>query len=253
MLPPVIDAVAYVAAAGTGSVIGSFLGLVADRWPRGEPIMLGRSRCRHCGRTLSAGDLVPVLSYCLQGGRCRTCRGRLEIDLLVAEAGGAAVAMLAVLAGHGWAGTAALALFGWCLLLLALLDARHFWLPDAITLPLCLAGLATTSVTAYPALDARLLGAVCGYGSLALLRWAYTRLRGHEGLGAGDAKLLAAIGAWLGVAALPGVVLMAALLGLGWVGLAQARGLAVGRSTRIPLGTALAMAALLAVPFATHP
>ena len=189
----------------------------------------------------------------LRGGRCGYCGGRLEPDLVAAELGGAAVAVLALFAGHGWVGVLALAVFGWCLLLLALLDARHFWLPDAITLPLCLAGMVSAIVAPFPSLEARLAGVILGYGSLALLRWAYGRLRGHEGLGAGDAKLLAAIGAWLGAAALPGVVLGAALLGLGWVGLARALGREIDSRTRIPLGTTLAIAALVALPFATHP
>lgn len=227
-----------------GSVIGSFVALVADRWPRGEDIVLAPSRCRSCGHRLAAANLVPLISYCWQRGRCAWCRARLPGDLLLAELGGAAIAALAVSVAPNWSAAAALAIFGWALLLLGLLDARHLWLPDAITLPLALAGLAAVAILPDPTLASRLAGALLGYASLEGLRRAYRRLRGREGLGGGDPKLLAAIGAWLGAAALPGVVLGAACAGLIWAGLERLRGRPVGGIVPIPLGTSLAVSAL---------
>ncbi len=238
-----------------GSVIGSFVALVADRWPRGEDIIVAPSRCRTCGHRLGPANLVPVISYCLQRGRCVRCRAALPADLVLAELCGAGIAWLALarapdLPGPHLAGMVALAIFGWGLLLLALLDARHLWLPDAITLPLALAGLAAAAILPEPTLAARLGGALLGYAALEGLRRAYRAWRGREGLGGGDPKLLAAIGAWLGAASLPGIVLVAALLGLGWAGLERLRGRPAGGAVPIPLGTALAISALLWLTFA---
>jgi leader peptidase (prepilin peptidase)/N-methyltransferase len=231
-----------------GCVIGSFVALVADRWPRGEDIVLAPSRCRACGQRLGLANLVPVLSYCRQRGRCVWCRVALPADLLLAELGGAAIAGMAVARTPGPLGShvvaiGALACFGWALLLLGLLDARHMWLPDALTLPLALAGLAVSAILPEPTLAARLAGAALGYAALEGLRRAWRQWRGRDGLGGGDPKLLAAIGAWLGIAALPGVVLIAALGGLAWAGLERLRGRPAGGTVPIPLGTALAASA----------
>ena len=176
---------------------------------------------------------------------------QLPFDLLVAELGGGAVAMLATGSANSLAEAATLAVFGWSLLLLSLLDFRHFWLPNAVTLPLCLAGLLSSWVLPQPLIEERLAGMLFGYGSLTLIRLAYRRWRGHEGLGAGDAKLLAAIGAWLGVAALPGVVLAAALLALAGVGFCQLRGQHIDGTTPIPLGTSLAISAIGALAYSS--
>jgi leader peptidase (prepilin peptidase)/N-methyltransferase len=167
---------------------------------------------------------------------------------LLAELGGAAIAGVAVARTSGPIGShvvaiGALACFGWALLLLGLLDARHMWLPDALTLPLALAGLAVSAILPEPTLAARLAGAGLGYAALEGLRRAWRRWRGRDGLGGGDPKLLAAIGAWLGIAALPGVVLIAALGGLAWAGLERLRGRPAGGTVPIPLGTALAASA----------
>jgi leader peptidase (prepilin peptidase)/N-methyltransferase len=228
-----------------GSIIGSFLALVADRWPRGEDIVIAPSHCRDCGDRLGLANLVPVVSYCLQRGRCARCRSPLPSDLLLAELGGAAIAWLALTHAPDLPGGVALAIFGWVLLLLALLDARHLWLPDALTLPLVLAGLGAAAIQPEPTLAARIAGAALGYAALEGLRRAYRAWRGREGLGGGDPKLLAAIGAWLGAASLPAVVLVAALLGLGWAALQRVRGRPMGLAVPIPLGTALAISALL--------
>lgn len=236
-----------------GSVIGSFVALVADRWPRSESVVAVPSHCRACGHRLGPANLVPVVSYCLQRGRCVWCRTPLPPDLLLAELCGAGIAWLALVRTHDMQGAAALAIFGWALLLLALLDARHLWLPDAITLPLALAGLGAAAILQEPTLVSRVAGAVFGYAALEGLRRAYRTWRRREGLGGGDPKLLAAIGAWLGASSLPGVVLLAALLGLGWAGLERMRGRPAGGIVPIPLGTALAISALLWLAIAHQP
>jgi leader peptidase (prepilin peptidase) / N-methyltransferase len=236
-------------AALIGMIIGSFLALVADRWPRGESIVAARSRCTSCGTTLRAWNLVPVLSFSIQRARCSHCRAALPIDLLLAELGGGVVALLALSTGGNVAAMATLAVFGWTLLLLALLDARHLWLPDALTLPLCLAGFASAAVLPTLSLPDRLIGVAAGFISLELVRRVYRWLRGREGLGGGDPKLLAAIGAWLGAPTLPIIVMCAALLGLGWAGLLSLRKAAITETTPLPLGTFLALGAVAAVPW----
>lgn len=251
-----LDPVVAVIAAGVGSVVGSFVALVADRWPRGEDVVAAPSRCVSCGRRLGPRNLVPIVSFCLQRGKCTWCRARLPIDLLLAEVAGAAIALVVV--AHAADGAGMLALAGLCgaLLLLALLDARHLWLPDAITLPLALAGLATgpgaLTLVNGPTLIERLAGAVLGFGALEALRRGYRALRGREGMGGGDPKLLGAIGAWLGLAPLPAVLLGAALLGLGWAGLQALRGRLAGGEAPIPLGTALSVSALLWLAFSNQ-
>jgi leader peptidase (prepilin peptidase)/N-methyltransferase len=244
-----MNALVWTLAACLGAVVASFVALVADRWPRGEDIVSTPSHCRACHRRLSPFNLIPLVSFCVQRGRCNVCKAALPIDLLLAEVAGVAIALVVVTKLGDGAAMIALGGFGAALLLLALLDARHLWLPDAITLPLALAGLAAgpgaLALLPGPSLLERVAGAVLGFAALELLRRAYRALRGREGLGGGDPKLLGAIGAWLGVAALPGVVLVAALLGLGWAGVQALRGLPAGGEAPIPLGTALAVAALL--------
>jgi leader peptidase (prepilin peptidase)/N-methyltransferase len=138
----------------------------------------------------------------------------------------------------------ALAVFGWALVLLALLDARHLWLPDVITLPLAVCGLGAALVLPAPDLWERGLGLVFGWAALEALRRGYRLVRHRDGMGGGDPKLLGAIGAWLGASALPIVVMIASLIGIGWALIEHARGRPAGGTTPIPLGTMLALAAL---------
>lgn len=234
----------WVLPAVLGAVVASFLGVVADRWPRGEAFAGGRSRCRACGVALRARELVPVLGWVLLRGRCGRCGAVIPLALVLAEVAGAVVGVGAVALGGGAGGGLALAGFGGALILLALIDAGHLWLPDRVTLPLLLAGLASAWVLPAPGLDARAWGAAVGWGGLAALGAVYRRVRGRDGIGGGDGKLLGAIGAWLGVAALPWVVLGAAAIGLVAVGVARGFGVRVGAETPLPLGTMMAVAAL---------
>eukprot|EP01037_Dinobryon_pediforme_P006055 gene6055-6129_t len=243
MMAPEILLLATTFAAG--SIVGSFVALVADRWPRGEPWAAARSRCRSCDRPLGPAQLVPLISYAVQRGRCAWCRAPLPADLWLGEVGGGLVALLALGTGGSGMAMAGAALFGWAMVLLALIDARHFWLPDAITLPLIVLGLAVAAVMPQPDLLARASGAGLGWAGLEALRQIWRRARGREALGGGDPKLLGAIGAWLGLAALPPVVLIAALGGLGWAAIQALRGRPAGGMTPIPLGTMFALAALL--------
>ncbi|HUD95085.1 A24 family peptidase [Sphingobium sp.] len=232
--------VAALIGALAGAIIGSFLATLILRWPQGRSVMRGRSACDGCGRTLTARDLVPMVSSLLSRGRCRTCGARIDPLHGRVEAGCAIIGALALgfradLGGAGWM------LLGWSLLTLAVLDWRHFWLPDALTLPLAFMGLTVGLWTTDIPLADRIIGAAIGYGALLAIAIGYRALRGREGLGLGDAKLLGALGAWFGWQALPFILLIASTVGLTAM---LATGQARQRTARVPLGTFLALAAL---------
>ena len=133
-------------------------------------------------------------------------------------------------------------LLGWTLLALGWIDWRTLLLPDVLTLPLVAAGLAAAAIDSPATLLSGAIGALAGYAALVALNSAYRRLRGRDGLGRGDAKLLAAGGAWLGWQALPWVVLLAALLGLLLAALQRVRGVPLTAETTLPFGPPLALA-----------
>jgi leader peptidase (prepilin peptidase)/N-methyltransferase len=226
-----------------GFVVGSFVGLVTVRLPAGEPVALGRSRCPACRRTLGARDLVPVLSWLALRGRCRTCGAAISTRHSLIELGAGAIGTLAGMAGNPTQ-AALLALFGWVLLALAILDAEHLWLPNRITLPLAAVGLAASFAPSGMGLFDSFAGAVAGYAGLVLVAALYRRLRGRVGLGGGDPTLLGAIGAWTGWQALPYVLLLAALGGL-TIALVLILLRRVDRTTRLPFGSFLAAAGWL--------
>lgn len=223
-----------------GAILGSFLATLILRWPQGRGVARGRSACDGCGRVLGARDLIPLFSALVQRGRCRTCGARIDPLHGRVEAGCALIGALAIggmpdLGGIGWA------VLGWMLLTLAVLDWRHFWLPDALTLPLAFLGLTLGMWATDVVLIDRIIGAAVGYGALLAIALAYRTLRGRDGLGLGDAKLLGALGAWFGWQALPFILLIAAVAGLLVM---VATGRARDRTARVPLGTFLALAAL---------
>jgi leader peptidase (prepilin peptidase)/N-methyltransferase len=225
-----------------GAAIGSFLATVLIRWPQGRGVVAGRSACDKCGRTLQPRDLVPILSWSLARGRCRHCGNRIDRRHLAAEAGAAMIAIAAIFA-HPMPLAAITAIFGWWLFLLAALDVEHEWLPDRLTWPLLAAGLAAAWGGFGPPLADRLIGAAAGFGALFAIALGYRALRGREGLGGGDPKLFAAIGAWLGWTQLPFVLLGAGLLGLAILLLKRLRGGSVAATDRLPLGALMALAA----------
>lgn len=164
---------------------------------------------------------------------------------LAVELAAAGVALWAVLAVPDPARLWPACAFGWTLLALAWIDWEHLRLPDALTLPLLLAGLGVTWLLDADAAPEHAAAAALAYLALRGLALGYRRLRGREGIGAGDAKLLAAAGAWVGIAALPWVVLAAALLTLAAVSIMRVRG-SVTRTTPVPFGPGLCAATWLA-------
>ena len=168
--------------------------------------------------------------------------GTLTAGMLPWAAAATLVALWAAMADAGWPRLLLDWALGWTLLALAWIDWRQLRLPDALTLPLLAAGLAAAGLEGAGALLSGVIGALAGYATLRLVAEGYLRLRGREGLGQGDAKLLAAGGAWLGWEALPWVVPLAAFLGLALAALQHARGATLTRQTAVPFGPPLALA-----------
>ena len=223
----------------SGAIIGSFIATLILRWPAGRSVVSGRSHCDGCGRQLRAGELVPIVSFVASGGRCRSCNAAIPrfhpiVELCAAALGGLALWLAPDLRGI------ALALLWWQLLTIALLDARHLWLPDRLNMVLAASGLALGGFLLGPPLLDRMIGGLAGFAVLALVAAGYRRFRGRDGLGGGDPKLLGAIGCWLGWTALAPVVLIAALIGLG-VAIAGRK----DRFDALPFGTFLAASGLL--------
>lgn len=205
-----------------GAIMGSFLGVVAERVPaallRDEEILPGLlhppSHCPLCQQKLTWWQNIPLLGWCLLGGRCAHCRVPIPFRLLLVE-----LLSMIFFAVTAWAfplpAHFLLLWTLWCgLMPLTLIDARYMLLPDCLTQPLLWGGLIFNALTArLPLVDA-LSGAVAGYLTLWLLYWLFRLVTRREGLGYGDFKLLAALGAWLGWQALPPLLLGASLMAI---------------------------------------
>ena len=257
----------YPAAAGLGLLLGSFLNVVILRLPRrlewqwtrdsremlGEPelydppppgIVVERSHCPQCRRVLRPWENIPLLSYALQRGRCRGCGTRISPQYPVVEAFTALLVLACVWRfGFGWQGFGAILLTAF-LIALAGIDLRTRLLPDQLTLPLLWLGLIASLETLYIAPKAALLGAIAGYVSLWSVWWLFRQLTGKDGMGHGDFKLLAALGAWVGLKGVLPTVLLSSLVGalIGSVWLAMK---GRDRATPIPFGPYLAIAGWL--------
>lgn len=223
-----------------GAIIGSFVATLVIRWPEGRGTG-GRSACDGCGDALRWFELIPLLSFLIQRGRCRRCGARITaqhwvIELLCALAGGLALWSVPGLPG------AMGAAFGWLLVALGALDLKHFWLPDRLTAALAVLGVAGAFAGLDPPALDRLIGGVGGFALLWGVGALYRLARRREGLGAGDPKLFGAIGLWVGWQTLPLVLLGASAAGLGMALMLMLRQ-RVSATTKLPLGTLLAAAA----------
>ncbi len=206
-------------AALLGLAFGSFLNVCLSRWPEGESIVTPRSHCRKCERVLNWWENVPLVSWMALRGRCRGCGTRISGRYVVVEA--AVGGLWALVAWRSLAGSplvpsmtvrplaegVALAVFLWLLVALAVLDAENLWIPDFLTLPGIGVGLLVTVLfeakgnSLLRTLLYRISGLLAAAGVVLLIRWAYWLLRRREGLGLGDAKLMAMLAAWLGLEA----------------------------------------------------
>jgi len=213
---PALPMPALVAFAGVlGACLGSFLNVVIGRVPAGESIASPGSRCPRCKAPIAWYDNVPIVSWMLLRARCRRCGQPISVRYPIVEALGA-VAALAALARHGVSLEAAAELsLALLLLALALIDLDTWLLPHALTWPLIALGLGASAagLTAAGGFRSSALGAAVGFASFSALAWIAKKIAGREALGFGDVWLLAGIGAWLGLAALLPVVMLASVQG----------------------------------------
>jgi len=220
--------------------VGSFAATAGLRIPEGRGVVTGRSACEHCGTVLKPLELIPIASFLLQRGKCRSCGGAIDPLHLFGEVAAVLVAVSGVLRLEGIELVLG-CIIGWTLVALAVADFRYFELPNRLTLGLGLMGLATVALKAPEALASSAIGAALGFAVLALLGAAYARLRGREGLGLGDAKLLGAGGAWIGWQGLASALFLGAVAGCLWVVAMWLRGEKPGAATAIPFGPFLAL------------
>ena len=259
-----------------GLVVGSFLNVVIYRLPvmiardeknycselleagtaeaDAEPFDLiqPNSRCPHCNHAIRPWENIPVISYIFLRGRCSKCSTGISLRYPLIELSSGLLALLL-----GWqfqvAGMALLGalLFTWALIALTMIDVDHMLLPDDITLPLIWLGLLFNIGGTFVPLQDAVIGAIAGYASLWAVYWIFKLATGKEGMGYGDFKLLAALGAWLGWQALPLIILLSSLVGavLGiLVMLLQRR----GKDIPIPFGPYLAIAGWIALIWGTE-
>ena len=253
-----------------GLFVGSFLNVVIHRLPimlerewseqaaevRGEPIEAGprfnlatpRSRCPHCGTQVAAFDNIPVVSFLLLRGKCRHCSAPIGGRYPLIETCSAVLSGLAA-----WHFVDPVTTFGaliliWALIALAFIDLDTQLLPDNITLPLTWIGLLFNLNGTFASINDAVIGAVAGYMSLWLVFQLFRLVTGKEGMGYGDFKLLAAIGAWLGWQMLPITILLSSVVGAA-VGICLIVFSRHGRENPIPFGPYLAAAGLIALFF----
>lgn len=224
-----------------GLVLGSFLNVVAHRLPPGQSLLLPRSRCPACAVPILLRDNLPVVSFLLLRGRCRSCRARISWRYPLVEILTAVVVATAPLGGEP-ATAIAWILFGSLLLVLGVTDWERMVLPDALTLPGAALGLLLAIPRTGLDLGTSLLGAFVGAGLLLLLRGLWLRFRRVEALGWGDIKMLLMIGAFLGPGPTLGAVTLASALGLAAAAPLLLAG-RIRRDTPLPFGSLLAIGA----------
>lgn len=240
-----------VVALALGLIVGSFANVCIHRLPLRQSVVRPRSRCPHCGASISAWDNVPLLSYALLRGRCRFCRAPISIRYPLVEAANGVLYLGLALQLGPTSRTAVLMAFVTALLVLSLIDLDHRLLPDVITLPGIAIGLAASLLPGPPSPLAAAVGAAGGYLAFWAVAEVYRRTRGVEGLGQGDWKMTAMIGAFLGWDQMLLAVFIASvagtLVGLGLIALRRADG-----KYALPLGTFLGLAGIV-VAFVGEP
>ena len=245
-----------------GLLVGSFINVIVCRlpimleraWQSSElpnelpteafNLAVPRSHCPSCAQQLSASENVPVVSFLFLRGRCRHCKSRISARYPLVEIAASVASILVAMTFGFTASTLAFLAFAWFLLALSLIDLDHHLLPDDLTLPLLWLGLLVSAfnlgLPGVSLFDA-VIGAAAGYMTLWSLFWAFLLVTGKEGLGYGDFKLLAALGAWLGWQAILPVLLLASLAGAA-IGLILIVFGGRERSAPLPFGPFLAAA-----------
>ena len=228
-----------------GLIVGSFLNVCIGRLPEGESVVTPRSRCPSCRKPIAWYDNIPVLSYLVLGGRCRNCGARISLRYPLIEM---ATGALFVLQGLAWGDDLPLLvsrlLFTALLVVLFGTDLETQRLPNAITYPGIILGV-VTNVFVPPGVIDSIIGAAVGAAILGLIRWGWKRATGVDGMGLGDVKMIAMIGAFLGWRQVWVVLFLSSLVGaLIGIGLTIVGGRTM--QSRLPFGTFLALAALIA-------
>jgi leader peptidase (prepilin peptidase)/N-methyltransferase len=262
----------FVTVAVVGLCVGSFLNVVIHRLPKmlerswraecaelsgasvpDQPaynLIVPRSQCPACGHRIGALQNIPVVSYLVLRGRCAACNAPISARYPTVELLTATLTVAAVVKFGATPAALAACVLLWMLTALTFIDVDTQLLPDNLTLPLLWAGLLANLLGAVPEVSLRdaVIGAIAGYLTLWVVYWLFKLIRGKEGMGYGDFKLLAALGAWLGWKALPLIILMAsavgAIIGIGLV-------VFKGRDHQVPLafGPYLAVAGAIALFF----
>lgn len=233
-------------AALAGAAIGSFIGTALVRLPEERSLLTGRSACDACGARIGARDLVPLVSWLALRGKCRNCGAAIGLWQVGCELGGAAIGAASVLLAPVGLALPAMML-GWQLLLLAVIDARHLWLPRSLVALLAASGAGFVMLQGWQAASllpvwTALAGGTLGFVMLWGVARGYRMLRERDGMGDGDPPLLGAIGLWIGPMGVIGGVIGASLLGLvAALAMLLARR-PVAADTALPLGTLLAAA-----------
>jgi len=227
-----------------GAVVGSFLNVVIHRVPRRLSIVRPRSACPSCSTPIAWVDNLPILSWIVLGGKCRKCRTAISIRYPLVEVAGAAIGVFAAVIYGVSPVTIEVAVFAWLSLALALIDLEHQILPDLMTYPAIVFGLVFSWFGGLTSFGDSVAGALVGAALPASVILLYRWLRGIDGMGWGDVKYLAAIGAVVGLHGCLMVLVVAAILGaiVGGVLIATGRG---SGQTALPFGTFLAVAVIL--------
>lgn len=257
-------------AAVFGALIGSFLNVVIYRLPvmmeraweddvaaaRDEAaaerptfnLLTPRSRCGHCGHVIGALENIPVISWLVLRGKCSACGGAISARYPLVELGTAL--LFAACAWKFGATVQALAAMAFCAVLVALtgIDIDTQLLPDQLTLPLLWLGLLFNTASLFTPLTDAVIGAACGYLALWSIYWLFKLATGREGMGYGDFKLLAALGAWFGWMALPVLLLLSSVVGA-VLGIATLLIQRKGRHTALAFGPYLALAGVIVLFF----
>lgn len=245
-MPDATAAVMALTAMLAGAAIGSFIGAALVRLPEGRSVLAGRSVCDACAALIAARDLVPLVSWLVLRGKCRRCGAAIGVWQPFAEIAGVLIGAAGVLLAPPGLAIPAM-LLGWQLLLLALIDAHHLWLPRPLTALLAATGAGFALWRGWEAASLAPLvtaaaGGVIGFGMLWAVARGYRLLRGREGMGGGDPPLLGAIGLWVGPMGAIGTVIGASLIGLAAALVMLLARKDIAADTALPLGTLMAMA-----------
>lgn len=196
-----------------GAIVGSFLNVCIARLPEGRSVVSPRSRCPSCGRPIAWYDNLPVVSWLLLRGRCRGCGERISWSYPAVEVASLLVwAGMALLYGPSWHALRGAVLFS-LLLTIALIDARHYLIPDSLSLGGLVAGLALAPLPGPPTVPASVIGAAVGFTVLFGVAWLGERVFRKEAMGGGDIKMMAMVGAFLGPVGAMLTIFLGALTG----------------------------------------